>query len=136
VAVGSFVNAKGGYPIAYWHGDAVTVTSPEEARPAVNKRIDDGADVIKTAMESGYSFGQSGWPLLSPEETTALVEAAHERGIPVTAHVTSARDLERALDAGVEEIAHMVVDKLSEKLIPGMVEARLRCANFLLDHKV
>jgi imidazolonepropionase-like amidohydrolase len=126
IAVGSFVNVKGGYPIAYWGGHAVTVTSPEEARHAVNKLIDDGADVIKTAMESGYSFGRSGWPLLSLEEATALVEAAHERGKTVTAHVTSTRDLKLALDAGVDEIAHMVVDRLSEKLISRMVEAGTR----------
>jgi len=69
-AVGSFINVKGGYPIAYWGGHAVTVTSPEEARQAVNKLIDDGADVIKTAMESGYAFGQSGWPLLSRDQCT------------------------------------------------------------------
>jgi len=125
-AVGSFINAEGGYPMAYWGGHVVTVTSPEEARQAVNKLIDDGADVIKTAMESGYAFGQSGWPLLSPEEATALVDTAHERGKPVTAHVTSARDLERALDAGVDEIAHMVVDKLSEQLISRMVETGTR----------
>jgi imidazolonepropionase-like amidohydrolase len=122
VAVGSFVNVKGGYPIVYWGGHAVTVTSPEEARQAVKMLIDDGADVIKTAMESGYSFGHSGWPLLSPEESTALVEAAHERGKTVTAHVTSARDLKRALDAGVDEIAHMVVDTLPENYISRMVE--------------
>ncbi len=126
IAVGTFLNAEGGYPIAYWGGHAVTVTSPKEARQAVNKLIDAGADVIKTAMESGYSFGQSGWPLLSPEEATALVEAAHERGKPVTAHVTSARDLKRALDAGVDEIAHMVVDMLSEKLVSQMVETGTR----------
>jgi imidazolonepropionase-like amidohydrolase len=125
-AVGSFINVKGGYPIAYWGGHAVTVTSPEEARQAVNKLIDDGADVIKTAMESGYAFGEPGWPLLSPWEATALVDTAHERGKPVTAHVTSARDLERALDAGVDEIAHMVVDKLSEQLISRMVETGTR----------
>ena len=125
-AVGSFINVKGGYPIAYWGGHAVTITSPEEARRAVNKLIDDGADVIKTAMESGYAFGQSGWPLLSPGEAKALVDTAHERGKPVTAHVTSARDLNRALDAGVDEIAHMVVDELSEQLISRMVEAGTR----------
>jgi imidazolonepropionase-like amidohydrolase len=116
---------KGGYPIA-WGGHAVTITSPEEARRAVNKLIDDGADVIKTAMESGYAFGQSGWPLLSPGEAKALVDTAHERGKPVTAHVTSARDLNRALDAGVDEIAHMVVDELSEQLISRMIETGTR----------
>jgi len=125
-AVGSFINVKGGYPIAYWGGHAVTITSPEEARQAVNKLIDDGADEIKTAMESGYAFGQSGWPLLSPEEAATLVDTAHKRGKPVTAHVTSARDLDRALDAGVDEIAHMVVDELPEHLISRMVEAGTR----------
>lgn len=125
-AVGSFINVKGGYPIAYWGGHAVTITSPEEARRAVNKLIDDGADVIKTAMESGYAFGQSGWPLLSVEEAKALVDTAHERGKPVTVHVTSARDLNRALDAGVDEIAHMVVDELSEQLISRMIESGTR----------
>lgn len=126
VSAGSFVNVEGGYPIAYWGGHAITVTSPEEARRAVNRLVDDGADVIKTAFESGYSFGQSGWPLLSPEEATALVETAHERGRPVTAHVTTVRDLERALDAGVDEIAHMVVDRLPEELAARMVEAGTR----------
>jgi imidazolonepropionase-like amidohydrolase len=125
-AVGSFINVKGGYPIAYWGGHAVTITSPEEARRAVNKLIDDGADVIKTAMESGYAFGQSGWPLLSPGEAKALVDTAHARGKPVTAHVTSARDLNRALDAGVDEIAHMVVDELSGQLISRMIETGTR----------
>ena len=122
VAAGPFVNVEGGYPIVYWGGDALTITSPEEARQAVNQLIDDGADVIKTAFESGYSFGQSGWPLLTPEEATALVETAHGRGVPVTAHLTSARDLGRALDAGVDEIAHMVADRLPDELITRMVD--------------
>ncbi len=126
LAVGSFINVKGGYPEAYWGGHPVTITSPEEARQAVNKLIDDGADVIKTALESGYAFGQSGWPLLSNKEAAALVETAHERNKPVTAHVTSARDLKRALDAGVDEIAHMVVDELSEQLVLRMVETGIR----------
>jgi len=126
VAVGSFVNVEGGYPIVYWGGHAITVTSAEEARQAVNRLVDDGADVIKTAFESGYAFGQSGWPLLSPEEATALVETAHGRGKPVTAHVTSALDLGHALDAGVDEIAHMVVDTLPDELISRMVEAGTR----------
>jgi len=126
IAVGLFVNVEGGYPIVPWGVPAITTTSPEETRQAVNRLVDDGADVIKTAFESGYSFGQSGWPLLSPEEATALVKTAHERGKPVTAHVTSARDLERALDAGVDEIAHMVVDRLPEELISRMVEAGTR----------
>ena len=126
VAVGSFINVSGGYPIAYWNGFAVTADTPAEVRQQVNRLIDDGAEVIKTAFESGYTFNRSGWPLLPPETAKALVAAAHERGVPVTAHVTSARDLPLALDAGVDEIAHMVVDPCSQELIQRAVEAGIR----------
>lgn len=126
IAAGPFVNVEGGYPIVYWGGDAVTIGSPEEARQAVNQLIDDGADVIKTAFESGRTFGQSGWPLLSPETAAALVEAAHAGGRPVTAHVTSSDDLLPALDAGVDEIAHMVVDPLPDEVTTRMVGAGTR----------
>ncbi len=126
IAAGLFINVEGGYPVARWGGYMETVRSPEEAKQAVNKLIDDGADVIKTAMESGYAFGQSGWPLLSPGEAKALVDTAHERGKPVTAHVTSARDLNRALDADVDEISHMVVDELPNELVHRMIETGTR----------
>ncbi len=126
IAVGLFINVEGGYPVVLWGGYMGTVRSPEEARQAVNKLIDAGADVIKTAVESGYAFGQSGWPLLSPDELNVLVKTAHERGKPVTAHVTSAHDLPPALDAGVDEIAHMVVDELPNELVHRMVETGTR----------
>jgi imidazolonepropionase-like amidohydrolase len=126
IAAGLFINVEGGYPIAYWVGHAVTITSPVEARQAVNQIVDAGADVIKTAFESGYTFGQSGWPVLSPEEAAVLVEAAHERGKLVTTHVTDFRDLEQALDAGVDEIAHMVVNEVPEELIARMIEMGTR----------
>jgi imidazolonepropionase-like amidohydrolase len=123
VAVGSFVNVAGGYPIVPWGGHAVIVESPEDARQKVSQIIDDGADVIKTALESGAALGQPGLPLLSPEETAAIVEAAHERDTPVSVHVTVSRDLERALDAGVDDIAHMVTDWVSGEIFARMVES-------------
>lgn len=126
VAVGKFINIKGGYPIAYWGGTAVTVDSSKKARHAVNQVIDAGADVIKTAFESGCGFGQSGWPVLPEKVALALVEAAHERNKLVTAHVTCSPDLKLALDAGVDEIAHMVVDDLPQELIDRMVEKGTR----------
>ncbi len=126
-AAGLYINVEGGYPSTIGGGwSMAAVTSPEEARQAVNKLIDAGADVIKTAMESGYAFRSSAWPLLSPDELSVLVETAHERGKPVTAHVTSARDLAPALDAGVDEIAHMVVDELPDELVQRMVETGTR----------
>jgi imidazolonepropionase-like amidohydrolase len=121
VAVGPMVTVPGGYPIAMWSLPSLTVTSPEDARDKVAHLLDDGADVIKIALESGAIFGQS-MPMLSPEEAAAIVQVAHERGTVVSAHVSISRDLELALDAGVDDIAHMVTDEAPDELIQRMVE--------------
>jgi imidazolonepropionase-like amidohydrolase len=122
VACGPMVTVPDGYPIAKWGVDSITVTSPEDARQKVNQLLDDGADFIKIPLESGAIFGYS-MPMLSPEETAAIVEAAHARGAWVSAHVSVTQDLEKALDAGVDDIAHMVTDELPDGLAARMVES-------------
>ncbi len=117
VAAGPFVTVPNGYPIVPWGvTNVVPVSSPDQARVAVNQLIDQGADIIKIALESGGDFGRF-IPTLSLQEAAAVVEAAHARGIPVSAHVTTSPDLPRALDAGVDDIAHMVVDQPSSELL-------------------
>jgi imidazolonepropionase-like amidohydrolase len=122
VAAGQMVTVPGGYPIARWGVNSITVTSPEDARQKVNQLLDDGADFVKIPLESGVIFGQS-MPMLSPEEAAAIVETAHARGAWVSAHVSVTQDLEKALDAGVDDIAHMVTDELPDELVTRMVEA-------------
>jgi imidazolonepropionase-like amidohydrolase len=122
VAAGPMVTVPGGYPIARWDVDSITVTSPEDARQKVNQLLDDGADFIKIPLESGAIFGQK-MPMLSPEEAAAIVETAHVRGAWVSAHVSVAQDLEKALDAGVDDIAHMVTDELPDRLVARVVES-------------
>ena len=117
IAVGPLVTVPGGYPIAGNDFPSLTITSPEDAREKIEQLIDDGADVIKITLTSGRA------PSLSPEEAAAIVETAHSRGIPVTAHATTAQDLRRALDAGVDDVAHIAVDRVSNKVIRQMVEA-------------
>jgi imidazolonepropionase-like amidohydrolase len=116
------VTVPGGYPIAQWGGNALTVTSPDDARQQVGQLLDDGADMIKIAIESGTIFRRS-FPTLSLEEAAAIVDLVHQRGTLVGAHVTVADDLETALDAGVDVIAHMVGDYLPEELIARAIEA-------------
>jgi imidazolonepropionase-like amidohydrolase len=121
VAAGPFITVPNGYPIVPWGAtNVVPVSSPEQARAAANQLIDQGADVIKIALESGADFGRS-IPTLSLQEAAAVSEAAHARGIPVSAHVTTSPDLPRALDAGVDDIAHMVVDYPSDELLARVV---------------
>jgi imidazolonepropionase-like amidohydrolase len=117
VAAGSFITVPNGYPIVPWGAtNVVPVIGPTQARAAANQLIDQGADIIKIALESGGDFGRY-IPTLSLQEATAVVEAAHARGIPVSAHITTSPDLPRALDARVDDIAHMVVDYPSSDLL-------------------
>jgi enamidase len=123
VVVGSMITVPGGYPIAYWHAPAVTVTNVVEAQQAANTMLDQGADVLKIALESGVVFGQSGWPMLSLQQVRAIVDAAHARGTRVSAHVSVSPDLRAALDGGVDDVAHMVTDLVPDELIARMVHS-------------
>lgn len=117
IAAGPLVTVPSGYPIAGNNFPSLTVASPEDARQKIVKLIDDGAEVIKITLTSGHA------PSLSSEAAAAIVETAHARGIPVTAHATTAEDLHRALDAGVDDVAHIAVDRVPNGDIRRMVEA-------------
>lgn len=121
VAAGPFLTAPGGYPTGVFGSPAVYVSSPDEARQAAEKLLDQGADVVKIAVESGQDFGEQ-LPMLDVPTIAAIVEAAHGRGTLVVAHVLVSSDLRRALDGGVDDIAHMVSDDLPDELIQRMVD--------------
>ena len=121
VAAGPMVTVPNGYPMVPWGGKGLTITSPQDAASKVNQLLDSGADVIKIAMESGGSFRRD-IPMLSAQEAQAIVQVAHQRGDWVSAHVLQTPDLARALDAGADDIAHMVEDPLTDALIQRMVK--------------
>ncbi len=115
VAVGPMVTTPGGYP-----GFGLFVTSPDDARRKVDGLIDDGADLIKIPIEDNLQGRR--WPMLSEEEIMAIVDTAHTRGRPVSAHISRARHLEIAIETGVDDVAHMIVDRLPDDLITSMIE--------------
>ncbi len=112
VAAGPLVTVPGGYPMVPWGMAGLAVTSPQDAISQTKGLLDAGADLIKIAIDSGGSFGRQ-IPILSPAEATAIVQTAHARGARVSAHVLRTTDLARGLDAGVDDIAHMVEDALT-----------------------
>jgi imidazolonepropionase-like amidohydrolase len=121
VAVGNFITAPDGYPIQPWGSRAVEVEGAGEAREAVVKMLEGGADLIKIAVESGQDFGQV-IPSLSDEEIAAIMAAAHEENTRVSAHVLVTKDLEQAVKGGVDDIAHMVTDGLPADLVQKIVQ--------------
>jgi imidazolonepropionase-like amidohydrolase len=112
VAAGPFISASR-EPGDGW----LAVTSPQQAEPAINDLVDDGADLVKIYVEeptSGYAPVQ--------EAISATVKAAHARGVPASAHILIRTHLEYALEAGIDDLAHMIYDGLPEDLIARAIE--------------
>ena len=124
VAAGPMLTVPGGYPMVPWGMQGLVIASEQDAVVKVNQLLDDGADIIKIALESGSTFRRQ-IPVLSKAEAAEIVKTAHARGARVSAHVTAAEDLERVLDAGVDDIAHMPYDHVSDELIARIVKAKL-----------
>ncbi|MGW6279750.1 amidohydrolase family protein [Kribbella sp. NPDC055071] len=84
------------------------VAGPDEMRAAVHQRADKGADVIKIMASGGVLT--PGSDTMSPQFTEAdlavAVAAAHEVGLPITAHAHALSAVRQALAVGVDGIEH------------------------------
>jgi imidazolonepropionase-like amidohydrolase len=121
MAAGRMLTVAGGYPMkAGWApaGTGRVVSSPEDAAHAVEEQADAGACVIKVALNEAVG------PTLDRDVLGAIVHSAHMRGLKVSGHVTGMRELNKALDAGVDELAHMLMshERIPKETIARMVE--------------
>jgi imidazolonepropionase-like amidohydrolase len=119
-AAGPMLTGRGGYPTAdSWAppGTGLELEGPEHARKAVVDLAGRGAAAIKVSLNS-----EAG-PTPTDAELAAIVDTAHERELPVTAHVQGAGQAERAVGAGVDEFAHT---PWTERLPDALLEAAAR----------
>jgi imidazolonepropionase-like amidohydrolase len=120
-AAGPMITAPGGYPTAdRWAppGTGLEIRGAEEAAAAVQALADRGAAAIKVSLNA-----EAG-PTPTDGELAAIVQAAGERGLPVTAHVQGVGQAERALGAGVNEFAHCPwSERLSESVLEAAAKA-------------
>ena len=109
---GAFLTARGGYPVGRpWAaegsvrevderpGDA-RGSLPGPAETAVAEQLAFGASVIKVVVNSDAGV------VLDRSTLDAIVAAAHERGLPVVAHVEGEGMTQLAIDAGADALAH------------------------------
>ena len=102
------------------------IESPEDGRVRVARLIDEqGVDFIKVAIESGpdHDYDDPLYPVLDIDTLTAIVEATHERGLLVRAHVTQEGELVAALDAGFDVAAHTPHGFLSDETLQRAADA-------------
>ena len=124
LAAGPMLTAPGGYPTrAPWapSGTGLEVGGPKEAAGAVKRVQEQGAEVVKVALNPPAG------PVLDEATLKAIVSAAHERDLEVTGHVYGLAELKKALDAGVDELAHMLMgtDRISQDLAARMASENM-----------
>ena len=101
-----------GYP------SSVFIYTVEQARVEADRILNEGADQLKIMLESNW-----GNRVMPESAARAITETAHRRGKRVSAHVSLSRDIETALNVGVDDLAHMVIDELPDELITRIVKA-------------
>jgi imidazolonepropionase-like amidohydrolase len=126
---GPVLIAPGGYPASCWAGagDTEFVNSPVQARWAVQRLAAGGVDVIKLGLDPGPNARA----VPPPAVVRAVVTAAHDAGLAVVAHALSAELVGRAVDAGVDELAHIPTERLSADLIERLAGSGIKLSSTL-----
>jgi imidazolonepropionase-like amidohydrolase len=128
-AAGPMLTAPGGYP-----------TRSPWAPPGTGLEVRDAADAVRAvqhlaARGAGHikmSLNAEAGPTPDDAVLTAICAAAHERRLPVTAHVQGKGETERALGAGIDEIAHSPwTEPLADDLVTAMAGAGMRVVSTL-----
>ncbi len=122
LCTGPILTAPGGYPTrAAWAppGTGVELQGLEDAPRIVARLAAAGAAAIKVALNPPAG------PVLDHETLSSVVAAAHSAGLPVTGHVYGAGELRKAIECGIDELAHMLMseEELGDDLVAALVAA-------------
>jgi hypothetical protein len=137
---GAFLTAPRGYPSGRpWAPDAIVrIVQEASAHPGVpagaatvvDEQASFGASVIKVALHSAAGA------VFDDEVLGAIVAAARAHGLPVVAHVEGEGMTQKALDAGIDALAHTpFTEALDPALIVRSADAGQRWISSLDIHR-
>lgn len=120
LTVGPMITVEGGYPItAGWAppGTGLAVTGADDARRVVTSLASEGVAAIKIALNPPAGN------VLDETTVAAIVDQAHRHGLRVTAHIHGLDELKKAVTAGVDELAHMLMsaEELPSDIIDDLI---------------
>ena len=103
----------------YLAGPVITADSVEQAIERVNAAADMGADLIKIRVDDNLGASQK----MPSDIYAAVIDAAHERGLRLAAHLYYLDDAKELLEAGADLIAHSVRDAaVDDRLVALLIE--------------
>jgi imidazolonepropionase-like amidohydrolase len=104
VASGPPITSVGGH--CYFLGGEVA--NRDQISAAIRERVERGVDVVKVMASGGMTTAGSEVmrTQFSDDDMRAMVELAHEAGLPVTAHAHALPAVVQSVDAGVDCIEH------------------------------
>ncbi|MEX2600601.1 MAG: amidohydrolase family protein [Balneolaceae bacterium] len=100
-------------------GPVLSPPNPGEAAKEVEKLMERNPDWTKIRVDD--NLGRS--DKMSPEVYTAVIQASHEHGVPLAAHIVTLEDAKGVLESNADLIAHSVRDEpVDHELIELMLE--------------
>ena len=105
-------------------GTGRELAGTDDAIEAVRDLARRGATAIKVSLNIEVG------PAPTDAELGAICDEAHRLDLPVTAHAQGAGQVERALGAGIDELAHTPWTRLSDEVIE-TAAARMRIVSTL-----
>jgi len=104
---GQFVTCTGGHGSEF--APAVQIDRLPQDLPLLLDLLDHGPDVVKVTYDE-HNWGiRPLIPALTSGTLAAVVEAVHERGLRVTAHISNEYRARKAIECGVDALAHPVI---------------------------
>jgi hypothetical protein len=129
---GALITAPGGYPTnAGWAppGSAAEAGNAVEATKAVRRQVMLGASRIKVALNTDAG------PSVDNSTLTAIVEEAHDAGVPVTIHAQGIGQVVLAVNAGADQLAHAPFsERLDDDLLRRAADAGMSWVSTLDIH--
>jgi imidazolonepropionase-like amidohydrolase len=109
----------------YWHmpppGAVRLCDGADEFRKAVRDEVKHGAGIIKLYITGGHGvMAPKSQIELTRDEAAAAIEAAHQRGVLIRAHLVNKPAIMMALELGIDIVDHC--DEMDDEVIAALVE--------------
>lgn len=128
-SAGIGATAPGGHPSQFKSFPRFpTVGAGTDIARFVAERVAEGSDYLKIIIEDGHIWTKP-LPTLAPPAVAALVEAAHGHGRLAIAHVSALAGAYQALDAGMDGLAHLFIDRPAD---PGFADRVAEAGAFVV----